>query len=241
VEPGGAYRDEGSAHSFGIVLAYACSQGATMTMFSWHDLLYVMALLSGGLLVLGSTLGLAELEADADADAAGGGDGLLALLGVGRVPTTVVLLLLALIFGGSGLALGPICRALLGASAGPHVGLGLALLTAFGGTAVLGRVLARVLPRTESYASGSRDLLGATGRVIAIGRGGAAILAVIDAGGAELRLRARIDAGDVRAGSEVVITRYDAQRDLYFANPKLTAVCDGLDEDPNPNSRGDVR
>jgi hypothetical protein len=192
------------------------------TGLTWHDLLYATALLSGVLLVLGSALGAGELdadgiEADVDMDVDVDADGILDVLGVGRVPTGVIALLLSLIFGGSGLALGPICRALLGPSVGPNVALLLALLAALFGTIGLARVFARALPRSESYASSRRELIGAVGRVIACSRDGEAIVAVVDAGGAELRLRARI-AACARAGSEVVIDGHDADRDLYFAH-----------------------
>jgi hypothetical protein len=199
-----------------------------MSGLSWEELLYVIALLSGGVLVIASALGAGELgaedaaalaDSDVELDPAAGSasaDGVLELLGVGRVPTSVLALLLSLIFGGSGLLLSPPCRALLGAGAGPKVALAVAALTALAGTVALGRVFVRVLPLTESYASSKHDLVGRAGRVVVCDRAGDAVIAVVDAGGAELRVRARLS-GAVLAGSQVVIDGYDRARDVYAA------------------------
>jgi Protein of unknown function (DUF1449) len=195
-------------------------------MFTWHDLLYLIALLIGVLLVVGNALGLSEFGAHPDAaepglepDADGGppaDDGILELLGLGRVPLAVLSLTTSLVFGGSGLALGPICRALLGEHLGPWVGLALAGAAAFAGTAALGRLFARFMPLSESYASRKPDLLGLAGRVIVCAPDGDAIVAVVDDGGAEMRIRARIETGPCRAGARVAISGYDPARDLFL-------------------------
>src|SRR5689334_5498418 len=94
---------------------------------SLYEILFGVPLVAGVLLVLGLALGVAdlggELDMDIDDGVEGDADGLLVALGVGRVPLSVLLLLLLLSFGGIGFVIYPLLALAVGA--------GLALVAAW--------------------------------------------------------------------------------------------------------------
>ncbi|HWQ14492.1 MAG TPA: hypothetical protein VNL77_16960 [Roseiflexaceae bacterium] len=117
----------------------------------------------------------ADLDADADVDAgahasgsgAHGGDGALALLGVGRVPLMLVLMVFLASFG----ALGLVANALIGGLAGGYPGWALAVtlvgsaLAAVPLTGGLSRQVARVAARSTTAVS-NQQLVGRVGVVV---------------------------------------------------------------------------
>ena len=95
--------------SFGTALAIG---RRTVALFSLGEVcvqtwLFGIPFALGVLLVVCSALGAAELDDMVEADGAGPADdqGLLAWLGLGRVPAIIVVTFLLLIFGGVGLLL----------------------------------------------------------------------------------------------------------------------------------------
>ncbi|MEW5687356.1 MAG: OB-fold-containig protein [Pseudomonadota bacterium] len=124
-------------------------------------------------------IGLAELvglgsglvpDADLDADLDGGAS-LLQWLNVGRLPLLMLLVVLLLVFGLSGLVLQRLADAVIGRPAPWFLAVPLALAAAIPATRASGRALARFLPRDETTAV-SRDSL--VGRIAVIVTGEAA-------------------------------------------------------------------
>jgi hypothetical protein len=153
----------------------------------------------GVLLVMCSALGAAELDdmVGGDGEGLAGDQGLLAWLGLGRVPAIIVVTFLLLIFGGVGLLLCTPLSAALGGAAGFFATVPVASASAFLGTSFGARGLARILPRTESYAPDADELLGRTGRVSVCLDATSCIVRVTDAAGAEHRLQCRMASDDV--------------------------------------------
>jgi membrane protein implicated in regulation of membrane protease activity len=186
---------------------------------SLYEIVFGVPLVAGVLLVLGLAFGLAEfgseLEMDLDDGVEGDADGLLVALGVGRVPLSVLLLLLLLSFGGLGLVVYPLL--LLAVSAGLALiaawllaGLGSLLVTR-----LLGGLFARYLPSVETYASEKRELVGRAAVVLMRLSDVEHVLRVKDAGGAELRVHGLSTSGRLMPGEEVLLTAYQRERDRY--------------------------
>ena len=180
--------------------------------------LFTVPLTVGVVLVVGSALGAAELDGSGDmldVDGAGASDqGLMAWLGLGRVPGLIVVTFLLLIFGGVGLVLCPPLSAALGKQAGFFATLPVASLSAFYGTSFGTRGLARILPRTETYAPSGQDLIGRRGRVSLFVDAHSCIVRVSDAAGAEHRLRCRVAGQSVVVGDQVQLLERHAREYL---------------------------
>jgi hypothetical protein len=185
---------------------------------SLYEILFGVPLVIAVLLVLGMSLGLADIGGDldlADGAEADGSDGLLAALGVGRVPLSVLALLLLLSFGGVGLVLYPLLAAVLRGAAALGAAWLVAALASLVVTSRLGRLFARYLPSVESYASEKRDLVGQVGVVLLRLSDVEHVLRVKDPGGAELRVHGESAAGALIPGEEVLLTAYKRERDRY--------------------------
>ncbi len=180
--------------------------------------LYLLLLAAG--VTAGEGMDL-DVDVEADADAAGGGSplGLLSLIGVGRAPLSLVLVAFGLLWG----FLGWVGNLLFGSVVGsPEVAVWPALALALVGAVVLTRGLAiglgRVMPTTESYDLGARQLVGriATVRLAAGEDAGTAQLH--DDRGTLYEVPVRIDAGErpLPSGSRVVLWRFDEARGAYL-------------------------
>lgn len=110
-------------------------------------------------------LGFLDFDLDLDSDADGGigagpVDGLLTLLGLGRIPLTVWLVLFLLVFGSAGLGIQALAHELTG---GP-LDVWLAALLAGGGTlpvtAALARPVGKIIPQDETTAVSTDTLVG---------------------------------------------------------------------------------
>jgi hypothetical protein len=113
----------------------------------------------------------ADAGHDADHGAHAGHDGyahhpsllgsVLSLLGIGKVPISVVLISFLSLWGGVGLAL----NSLFGEEAIIKT-LAFTALAAVGGTRLLAEGIGRLMPREESYYTPKEDLVGQTGEVL---------------------------------------------------------------------------
>lgn len=177
------------------------------------EIVFGVPLLVGVLLVVCSAFGAAELSGDGFAgDDADGyeSDGLLGVLGIGRVPLVIVCMLLLFLFGGTGLLMMSLANPLLGERLGFLVVMPVALMVALFGTAVGTRLLERVLPGTESYAPERGELVGLRGTaLVQLGRG-EFIARVVDRGGAELRVVCVAEGPDVRVGDRVLLIAFES-------------------------------
>ena len=158
-----------------------------------------------------------EAEAEARADINADGDvghtpgGILAALtwlGVGRVPLSIVGMVLLLTFGLAGFAVNQLLRDALGATA-VAVSLPAAIVSSLGLTAIVSRLIGRYLPLNESSALARRDLVGRRGTVVFAVTSEAGTVAVRDAGGDRYQVAARSGDGVIPAGTEVVLVSYD--------------------------------
>ncbi len=115
--------------------------------------------------------GLADSDlADSDLDPDVGADGnvfadALAWLNVGRVPLLILLLVALGLFSIIGFGLQLAAAPVLGRLLPAFVAAPLALAAALPATRAISRLLARILPREESYAVKDRELLGAIARI----------------------------------------------------------------------------
>jgi membrane protein implicated in regulation of membrane protease activity len=105
---------------------------------------------------------------DLNADAAHGiFSWTLSFLGVGRVPFSIILMMLALIFGGTGMSVNYLIMPIIAkSSVFAILSLGIALVATFFLTGALARLVNRLMPSTESYNVSKDSLVGRTGEVV---------------------------------------------------------------------------
>ena len=144
-----------------------------MTLLEPHNLPFAIAMGLMVLLALVQVLGLgdwgvgADLDVDpdigADADASlqpGMVEGLLTLLGVGRVPLTIWLALFLLMFAGIGLSVQELATSLTGAPLYSWLAALIAGAAAVPVTGMLARPLGAVLPKDHTTAVSTASLIG---------------------------------------------------------------------------------
>ena len=144
-----------------------------MTLLEPHNLPFAIAMGLMVLLALVQVLGLgdwgvgADLDVDpdigADADASlqpGMVEGLLTLLGVGRVPLTIWLALFLLMFAGIGLSVQELATSLTGAPLYSWLAAVIAAAAAVPVTGVLARPLGAILPKDHTTAVSTASLIG---------------------------------------------------------------------------------
>jgi membrane protein implicated in regulation of membrane protease activity len=205
-----------------------------MSTLHWTTLVFLLPLLLGVLLVAGTALGLggvdldadvdvdmdvevdvdvdADVDADADADGTSGNVGaalsVLHLLGVGRAPLSVLLMVASIAFGAVGLGAG-----FLGA---PFVvSFPVAVAAALGGTSLSARLLGRLVPTTESYAVERSALVGCLAVVELRVDDDFGVAHVTDSRGTLHKIRCRVDDTPIGKGAVVVVTDFDPESGLY--------------------------
>ncbi len=148
-----------------------------------------------------------DIDADSDVGQAHGLMAALTWLGVGRVPLSIVLMVLFLTFGLMGFATMQLLRDVLGSN-GFFVALPVAIVLSFGLTSVVSRLIARYMPLNESSAEARASFVGRRGEVIfAVSPEGGTVV-VRDAGGDLYQLPARSDA-PIAPGTAIVLTNYE--------------------------------
>ncbi|WP_164118263.1 YqiJ family protein [Sphingorhabdus sp. Alg239-R122] len=101
-----------------------------------------------------------DMDMDADFDASGPADGLLAMLGLGRLPLMMLLVLFLALFGMIGLAGQQFIENLTGALLSPWLAAPIAAVTALPLTGLLSRPLSRIIPQDETTAVNVGSLIG---------------------------------------------------------------------------------
>ena len=142
-----------------------------MTLLEPHNLPFAIAMGLMVLLALVQVLGLGDWGVDADLDPEIGADadaslqpgmveGLLTLLGVGRVPLTIWLALFLLMFAGIGLSVQELATSLTGAPLYSWLAALIAGAAAVPVTGVLARPLGAILPKDHTTAVSTASLIG---------------------------------------------------------------------------------
>jgi hypothetical protein len=172
----------------------------------------------------------ADVDADSDADhdghhASGPGRsamGALAWVGVGRVPLSLVLMVLMLTWG----FIGFITNQFLRDAASrewliPLVSLPIAALGSLTATRLLTRAMSRLMPTEETYARRRRDLLGEVGEAIYPIDERFGMAAVRDDHGTLYHVPCRVDSGHppVAKGAKVLLVSYETDRNIFHVMP----------------------
>jgi membrane protein implicated in regulation of membrane protease activity len=165
-----------------------------------------------------------ELDTGSDvgpADAAGLGGAVMTLLGLGRVPFFVWLMVFLFLFAGIGFGIQGLADSLLGAPFDALLASVLALLATLPVTSAIVRPLARIMPQDETTAVSLQSLVGRRA-VIEHGRaarGFPARAKVRDRHGHahHIMVEPHEDASEILEGDEVLLVRRDGQ--TFFASP----------------------
>ena len=157
---------------------------------------------------------------DADSEAAGEPQGLLHLLswlGVGRVPLSIILMVLLLTWGVVGFGTNQALRGAMGTLVW-LASIPLAAVVSLALTAAVSNALARLLPVAEGGALRRQQLVGRRGTVIFAVTEESGLVGVRDDDGDRYQLAARILPGGeaVPPGEEIVLVRYEPDRSLFL-------------------------
>tara|TARA_Y100001947_G_scaffold149968_1_gene148604 strand:- start:909 stop:1517 length:609 start_codon:yes stop_codon:yes gene_type:complete len=125
--------------------------------------LVIMLILAIVQLIGIADFGDADFDLDADGDGlpdAGMFDGLLTLLGIGRVPLTIWLALFLFLFAGIGLSVQELATSLTGSPLDSWLAAVIAGVAALPVTGVFARPLGRILPKDHTTAVSTESLIG---------------------------------------------------------------------------------
>ena len=139
-----------------------------MTLLEPHNMPFAAALVIMLILAIVQLIGIADFgDADFDLDADGDGlpdagmfDGLLTLLGIGRVPLTIWLALFLFLFAGIGLSVQELATSLTGSPLDSWLAAVIAGVAALPVTGVFAGPLGRILPKDHTTAVSTESLIG---------------------------------------------------------------------------------
>ncbi|MCA0978750.1 YqiJ family protein [Qipengyuania flava] len=139
-----------------------------MTLLEPHNMPFAAALVIMLILAVVQLIGIADFgDADFDLDADGDGlpdagmlDGLLTLLGIGRVPLTIWLALFLFLFAGIGLSVQELATSLTGSPLYSWLAAVIAGVAALPVTGVFARPLGHILPKDHTTAVSTESLIG---------------------------------------------------------------------------------
>lgn len=211
--------------------------GIAVEILEWWNLIFLLPAVAAVLYVLLIAAGAAPLDdagVDFDADVDGdAGNDLLSVLGLGRVPLSLILISFCMLWGIIGWFA---MRAFSTIWPEPTTFIWPSLVTALFGAALLTRLLTsllgRIMPRTESYGAGARELVGrqAEARYAITATGGS--VQVYDQHGSLHEVPARVLPGDapIPAGARVILFRYDDVAGSYLVtqDDAFDSLMDGL-------------
>lgn len=200
-------------------------------LLRWQTLVFLAPLAFGVALVSGLAFGLGadadgdadtDVEADLDSDAKvhldAHGNGLLGLLGVGRVPLSMLLLTLSILFGAVGLAVSALLQEKWPDAYGP-ISVAVALFVALVGTGRIASFVARVAPTTETYRVRRQDLVGRVGHAIVELTDGDGFAQVKDHEGNVQQVRVRTDGPVIAKGTSILVVDYSREGGWYLVAP----------------------
>ena len=201
-----------------------------MTLLEPHNLPFAIAMGLMVLLALVQVLGLGDWGVDADLDPEIGADadaslqpgmveGLLTLLGMGRVPLTIWLALFLLMFAGIGLSVQELATSLTGAPLYSWLAALIAGAAAVPVTGVLARPLGAILPKDHTTAVSTKSLIGRRATITdGVARAGSPARArVRDIHGQAhyVMVEPHEETSALHAGDEVLLVR--REKDQFYA------------------------
>lgn len=205
-----------------------------MDLFAWWNLIFVLPFGTALVFLVLQAVGAMHLHdghdvhADHDADAVHHDlsvfDKALSLLGVGRVPLSLLLTSFALLWGFLGWASNTILQPLLGS---PALFIVPSIAIALVGSALLTRgfasAMSRIMPATETYATSKRELLGREGVAASEISASFGRVRVKDEYGNLQEVSCRVKAGEqpIPDGAKVVLMSFDDDADSYLASSDL--------------------
>lgn len=220
-----------------------------MAILEWQNLIFVLPILAAFAYLLLMAVGSAgggghdldaghdihldaghdvHLEAGHDAGAGHGGHGIqisllgraFGLLGIGKVPLSILVMSFCLTWGAAGLALN-----ILRGHEDMVQNILFALLAAVIGARVIAEGLALLLPREESYHTPKTELVGQVGEVLYEVTPTSGTVRLRDSSGNLLDLDCRIQNGaGIKAGTPVVLQEYEPTADVFYVRGKEAAV-----------------
>jgi hypothetical protein len=173
--------------------------------------------------------GDADVDTDADADAehpahtgSRSAMGALAWVGVGRVPLSLVLMVLLLTWGFIGFVANQFLRDVMPRVwMLPLLSLPVAAAGSLVSTRLLTRGMSRLMPTEETYAKRRTELLGEVGEAIYAIDERFGLAAVRDDRGSLHQVPCRVEPGalPVAKGRKVLLVSYDSERNIYHVMP----------------------
>ena len=224
---------------------------------AWHDLMFALPLAIGIAMAAGVALGgLHGQQGDTDtghgdaghADAGHDlhhdahsvdlnlpnqparrplGRALWILLGLGRVPLSLVMMVGPLLFGATGWILNAILATVIAA---PHVYVWLSLagatIVSLLATGVLAHLIGRWLPLNESFSTRNEDLVGCVGHLVHAASPITGLAHVHDRRGNLQQVQCRTEDGALAKGAEVLLVSFDdrTQRFIVSQDPLLSML-----------------
>lgn len=159
----------------------------------------------------------------------------LAFLGIGRVPISIILMTFSFLWAFFGIAANILLGGILPGISVLLVSLPAAILGAVLGTRALALGISKVLPSVETYAVKGIQLVGSTGEALfeiteEFGR-----VRVFDEHNNLHDVTALVRPGrsSIEKGSRVFLTRYEAKKDTYFVRPHTERLGGPMDMEPS--------
>lgn len=130
---------------------------------------------------------------------------MLAILGVGRVPVSILIMSLGMLWGFAGYA----CMQLTG---NVMYSLAIAGISSLAGTSLIALTVGKLVPKVQTFALSNRELIGHTGSVLDEVTDLAGTVRVTDPHGSILDLPARVRPGEkqIPKGEKVTLVRYES-------------------------------
>ncbi len=148
----------------------------------------------------------------------------LSVLGFGKVPLSILMTCLMVIFGAAGLISNGLFESVLPWKWAPTLyfwpSLCFATVVAFGLTGSIARGLNRIMPTSETYAQRPEDLVGRMGTTVyGLRSGQKGVVTVKDEGGTWQRVAAVPTVDEIARDTEVILVRYHREGDYYDVGP----------------------
>lgn len=195
-----------------------------MTLLEPHNMPFAAALVIMLVLAVVQLIGVADFgDADVDLDADSDGlpdagilDGLLTLLGIGRVPLTIWLAVFLFLFAGIGLSVQELAQSFTGSPLSGWLAALIATGAAIPVTGVFARPLGALLPKDHTTAVNTESLLGRRATItVGVARAMSPARArVKDVHGQthHVMVEPHEEASELHAGDEVLLVRRDGNR-----------------------------